>query len=59
MVMAQYLIKTNTSNMPDPELKAPTIQILVGLQKSIGDTRESLTTEIKDLKLIRPKGKMQ
>ena len=35
--------------MLDPEFKT-IISILAGLEKSIEDTRESLTTEIKDLK---------
>lgn len=39
-VMVRDLIKTDTSNMPEPEFKTT--------------IRESLTTEIKDLK-IRPK----
>ena len=41
--------------MPDPTFKAKIIKILTGLEKGIEDTGESLTTEIKDLKLIRPK----
>ena len=36
--------------MPGPEFKTTIIRILVGPEKSIDDPRESLTTEIKDLK---------
>ena len=36
--------------MPDPEFKTTIIRILAGLEKSIEDTRETLTTEINDLK---------
>ena len=36
--------------MLDPEYKTTIIRILAGPEKSIEDTRESLTTEIKDLK---------
>ena len=36
--------------MFEPEFKATIIRILVSLQKSIADTRESLTAEIKELK---------
>ena len=53
-VMATDLIKTDKSNMPDPEFKATIIRIQTGLEKSIENIRVSLTTEIKDLK-IRPK----
>ena len=35
--------------MPDPELKASIIRKLAGFDKSIENTRESLTTEIKEL----------
>ena len=49
-VMARDLIKTDTGNMPDSEFKAKIIRILAGLEKSIEDTRESLTTETKGLK---------
>lgn len=45
--MARDLIETG--NVPDPEFKI-IIRILVGLEKNIEDTRESLTTEVKDLK---------
>ena len=49
-VTARALIQTDISNIPDPEFKTTIIKIQSGLEKSIEDTRESLTTEIKDLK---------
>ena len=58
-VIARDPIKTDMSSMPNPELKATIIKILARLEKSIDDTRESLTTEIKDLKTIQAKWKMQ
>ena len=36
--------------MPDPEFKATIIRIFDGLEKSIEDTRQSLTAKIRDLK---------
>ena len=44
--MAKDINKTDISNMPDPEFKATIIGILVGLEKSIEDTRESLVQKI-------------
>lgn len=41
--------------MPDPELKTKIIRILAGLEKSTEYIRESLTTEIKDLKTNQAK----
>ena len=41
--------------MPDPECKTAIIRILAGLEKTIDDTREPLTTEIKDLKTSQAK----
>ena len=49
-ITAKDLVKTDISNMPDPELKVTIIRILAGLEKSIEDTRESLTAETKGLK---------
>ena len=49
-VMARDLIEIYINNMPDPEFKAIVIRILVGLEKSIEDTREFLTAEIKELR---------
>jgi len=56
--MARGLIKTDISNMPDPEFKATITRILAGLEKSREDTREPLTAEIKDLKPSQAKIKM-
>ena len=36
--------------MPDPEFKARIKRVLDGCEKSIEDNKESLTTEIKELK---------
>ena len=55
--MARDLIKTDISNMPDPECKATIIKILPGLDKSIEDTRDTLTEETKDLKPSQAKMK--
>ena len=41
--------------MTDPEFKTTIIRIIAGLKKSVEDIKESLTTEIKDLKLVRSK----
>ena len=49
-VTARGLIETDISNMLDTEFKATIIRILAGLEKSIEDTRESLTAETKGLK---------
>ena len=49
-VTARNQIKTDISNMPDPEFKTTTIRILAGLEKSMEETREFLTTKVKDLK---------
>ena len=45
------LIKIDKSNMPDPVFKKKTvIKILAGLDKSIEDTTETFTPEIKKKK---------
>ena len=36
--------------MPDAKFKATIIQILSGLEKSMGNIKETLTTEVKELK---------
>ena len=46
-VTARNLIKTDISNIPESEFKTTLIRILAGLEKSIEDTMESLTAEIK------------
>jgi len=57
--MARDLIKTDINNMPYGELKAIITKILTGLEKSIKDNREALTTEIKKLKKNSQKLKIQ
>ena len=42
--------------MPEPEFKTAII-IVAGLEKSIENTRETLTTEIKNLKISEAKNK--
>ena len=46
-VMATDEIETDISNISHPEFTTTRIRVLAVLQKSIEDTRESLTTEIK------------
>ena len=48
--MVRDLIKTDISNMPDPEFKATIIRILTGLEKRTENLSGTLTTEIKKLK---------
>ena len=48
--MARDLINTDTNKISEPEFKIIIIRILVGLEKSIEDTRESLNAEIKEPK---------
>ena len=43
-------MKTDIRMMPEADFKITIIRILAGLEKSIEDTRESLTAEIKELK---------
>ena len=56
-LIARDPFKTDISNMPELEFKMTIIRNLAWLEKSIEDTRQSFTAEIKDLKLIRPKQK--
>jgi len=53
--MARDLIKTVISNMPHTKFKATIIRILAGLETSMEDIRETLPSEIKELKTIRQK----
>ena len=55
--MVRDLINTDISKMSDPEFKTIIIRILAGLEKSIEDTRESLTEEIKEQKTSQSKVK--
>ena len=48
--MARDLTEKDVSNVPDVEFKATIIRILIGLEKSMEDSRETFTTEIIKLK---------
>ena len=50
---ARDLSETDINNMPDKELKATIIRIVTGLEKSMEDIRETLNTEIKELKKMQ------
>ena len=52
------MVKTDGSNISEQEFRTTVIRLLTGLEKSIEDTREYLTAEIKELKLVMPKLKM-
>ena len=55
-VTVKELIKTDISNMPEPEFKTTITRILAGLEKSIGHTRENPYCRVKRTeKLVRPK----
>lgn len=56
-VTARNLIKTNKSNMPDPEFKATIVMILAELEKSIENIRDYFTIDIKELKSNQTKVK--
>ena len=43
---------TDISNMSIGQLKATIVRIFAGLEKSMEDINETLTTEIKELKII-------
>ena len=58
-VMARDLAETYISNIPSKEYKATTMRILAGFEKSIKDTNEFLTAEIKDLKTNEAKNDKQ
>ena len=47
---ANELIKNELSNMAENEFKIIVIKLITGLEKSIEDSRESITTEIKGLR---------
>ena len=49
-VMVRGLVHRDISKIPKPEFKTTVKKTLAGLEKSIKDTRESLTAEIKELK---------
>ena len=53
---ARDLVKTDISNMHEPGFKTTIISILSGVERSIEDTRESLSAEKKKTKkTVRPK----
>ena len=47
---ANELIKNDLSNVTENEFKIIVIKLIAGLEKSIEDSRESITTEIKGLR---------
>ena len=47
---ANKLIKNNLSNVTENEFKTIVIKLIVGLEKSREDNRESITTEMKGLR---------
>ena len=54
-VMSRDLINTDSRKISEPEYKTITIRILAGIHKSIEDSRESFTSEIKELKTSQAK----
>ena len=55
---ANKLIKNDLSNITDNEFKIIVIKLITGLEKSIADSRESITTEIKGLRNSQKELKM-
>ena len=55
--MSRDLIKTNVNKIPELEFKTTVLRILAGLEKSIENTREFLSAEIKELKTSEVKVK--
>ena len=53
-IIARDLLKADITNIYEEEFRTTVIRKLAGLERSIEDTREILSVEIKDLK-IRPK----
>ena len=49
---ANKLIKTDLSNITEQEFRIIVIKLIAGLEKSIEDSRESIATEIKGLKIV-------
>ena len=47
---ANKLIKNDVSNIMEQEFRIIVIKLITGLEKSIEDSRESITTEIKGLR---------
>ena len=55
---ANELIKNDLSNITEHEFKIIVIKLIAGLEKSIEDSRESITTEIKGLRNSQEELKM-
>ena len=49
---ANYLIKNDLSNIIEQEFRIIVIKLITGLEKSIEDSRESIATGIKGLKIV-------
>ena len=47
---AKELLKTDINNITEQEFRIIAIRLIAGLEKSIEDSRESIATEIKELK---------
>ena len=47
---AKELLKTDINNLTEQEFRIIVIRLIAGLEKSIEDRRESIATEIKELK---------
>ena len=58
VVTANELIKNDLSNIAENEFKVIVIKLIAGLEKSIEDSRESITTEIKGLRNTHEELKM-
>ena len=52
------VIKNDLSNLTENEFKITVIKLITGLEKSIEDSRESITTEIKGLRNSQEELKM-
>ena len=50
-ITARDLLKTDVSNISEQEFRTAVIRPLAGLERSIEDIKETLATEIKDLKI--------
>ena len=50
VVTANELIKNDLNNVTENEFKTIVIKLFTGLEKSIEDSRESITSEIKGLR---------
>ena len=55
---ANELIKNDLNNVTESEFKIIVIKLIAGLEESIEDSRESITTEIKGLRNSQEEIKM-